>query len=76
MNLKAATASIFLLLAGCEDGPNDVVCTLIVEPAIIVEVSDRDTGSFFADGALAIVRDGSYVDTLSAYETGRSLAGA
>ena len=76
MNLRAMATLGLVLLGGCGRDRNDIDCTLMAEPGIVVEVVDRDTGAFIAWEATGNVRDGAYVDTLHAYESDRSLAGA
>jgi len=54
-----------LLWVGCEETIVDPrMCPDIVEPAVVVEVRNAETGAFEADSALGVLRDGEYVDTM------------
>ncbi len=56
---------VLLVLTGCEDPIVDSVnCPAVVEPAIVIEVRDAQTGAPEADSALGLLRDGDYVDTM------------
>ena len=50
-----------VVVAACDE---DYVCTLIVEPAIVVWVQNADTFAYEAEGAVAIAASASVVDTL------------
>lgn len=57
-----------LVLAGCSGIADPVVlCTQIVQPAVIVEIRDLRTGAPIAGSASGVVRDGAYVDSLRPY---------
>ena len=51
-------------LLGCSDPFEDFLCTMSIEPAIVVLVHDSVTGEPAALGARGVVRDGSYEDSL------------
>ncbi len=55
-----------ILFAACETYEPSINCTAIAVPAIAVAVMDSVTGASAADGARVYVRDGAFVDTLSA----------
>jgi hypothetical protein len=44
-------------------------CTASLEPAIVVEVRDARTGAALAAGARGAVRDGTFVDSLTPYQS-------
>lgn len=63
-------APIVPLLAGwiaaC-DASGPVACTASVEPAIVVEIRDAQTGVPLAQHATGAVRDGAFLDSLRPY---------
>ena len=52
-----------VLMSACES----YVCTLSVEPSVVVEIYDRATGVPVAAGARGFIRDGQYQDSLKSY---------
>ena len=61
-----------VLLAACGPGSaSPVACTLEARPALNVSVVDSVTAAPIAD-PLVWVRDGSFVDTLQVFDTGRA----
>lgn len=52
-------------LTGSCDSP--VVCSDSIEPGIVVEIRNAATNAPIADGATGYVRDGAYVDSLTAH---------
>ena len=52
---------VVLFAAACADA---FQCTLSIDPAIVVAVTDSLTGEPAADSAFGPIRDGSYIDSL------------
>ena len=56
-----------LVASGCAAAPTsstDVLCTLNLEPALVVYVSDSVSAAPLAARAVGVARDGGFVDTL------------
>lgn len=62
----AAAGIAAAILGGCEI-TEPVTCPGTVEPAIVVEILDAQTGEPVADSARGIVRDGVFQDSLVAH---------
>lgn len=60
-----------VLLAACGTDPRP--CTANIEPAITVRVVDAGTGEDITDGALGVVSDDAYTDSLrpAAFDAGQ-----
>lgn len=59
-----------LAFAGCSDPtePDVIACTGQFVSGIVVEIIDENNGLFIAEGARGAVRDGAYLDSLTAFE--------
>lgn len=56
---------LFLLLSvGCDSGGGGTICPLVAEPAVVVEVRNANTGKPEAEGAIGILVNGSYTDSM------------
>ena len=59
---------VAVLIIGCEpntsDQDNDVVCTAVIEPGIIVEIRDAITDEPLAENAIVVITDNDYTETL------------
>jgi hypothetical protein len=63
----AAFAALGLSGLGCsalDPRAGEYLCTADMRPAVIVEIRDARTNAPLALGALGVVRDGAYVDSL------------
>ena len=56
---------LLLAFSGC----TGYDCTLLVEPAVIVEIYDRTSGAPAVEGSRGFIQDGIYRDTLQRYES-------
>jgi len=56
-----------VLVAGCSSPLTSGECTLILRPAITVEVRELATGRPLADSATGVARMGTYVDSLKPF---------
>jgi hypothetical protein len=63
---RAAAAASFLLISGCAyfDPIGPRLCAAVVKPAIEVEVRDAGSGQPAATGAVGVLTDGAFADTL------------
>lgn len=63
-----------LALAGCSvfTDPDPVICTAHLEPGIVVEIRDAQTGAALAYGARGAVHEGTFVDSLMPAESSSS----
>jgi len=56
------------LLFGCKDkkteGGDTVICTTSFDPALIIEVYDKQTGEAISCGSIATIQDGSFSETV------------
>lgn len=67
---RSAFALTFLSLGGCHNPfAGGYACPAVVSPAIVVEIRDAATGAAVANGARGAVHDGTYVDSLTPYES-------
>lgn len=57
-------AALPLVLGACDDFIGGRVCTAHVEPGIVVTITDSASGEPRAADAVALARDGAFVDTL------------
>ncbi|MDB5970210.1 MAG: hypothetical protein JWQ90_2660 [Hydrocarboniphaga sp.] len=68
MNIKALPFSLmYLLIVACNqnsDENEDVVCTLSLEPGIIISVEDANTRQSIAGSSTAFLTDGTYQETV------------
>lgn len=62
--MRLVTLLAPLLFAACG---TDYLCTLSVEPSIIVEVRDAVSGANLSDGARGAIRRGTFVDSLAVH---------
>jgi hypothetical protein len=64
-------------LIGCHNpfAGGDIVCPAVIEPAIVVEIRDAQTGVPLADNARGAVHDVAYTDSLTPYEGRATSAG-
>ncbi len=63
---------LIVALAACDTG-GGYACPAVVEPAVIVSVSDAATGEPVAEGAVAVARDEAFADTLGRYQVNEAL---
>lgn len=63
VRLVAAVACV--TLAGCRENTGLIVCQLYASPSIVVHVRDSVTGGYIASGATLVLRDGTFVDSVS-----------
>ena len=55
------------LVSGCSSPFTNGDCTLIVRPAVTVEIRDTESGRPLADSASGVIRNGLYVDSLKPF---------
>jgi hypothetical protein len=60
----------FLLLAGCgEDASEeDIACTAVFKPGIVVEVRDANTDAPLAENTIAVISNDNFSETLIVFE--------
>jgi len=56
--------SFVLLLSGCGEGEEAIVCTANIEPGIVVETRDANTDAPLAENAIVVITANDYVETL------------
>jgi hypothetical protein len=67
--MRTGVGFILLLLSvGSCDTVEPRVCPGSVNPALVVEITDAETGLPIAAGANGVARDGEYVDSLSPHQ--------
>ena len=77
VQLRRVTLAIVgtMLLAGCTNATDGVVCTAVLVSGIVVEVRDSVSGADLA-GVRGAVRDAAYVDSLRGSAGGTTFAAA
>ena len=64
---KGLVGLSLLLLAGCGDDEDHIVCTLIAVPGLEITIVDSVTSAPVID-AFVLARDGAFVDTLMVWD--------
>jgi hypothetical protein len=66
MKRALVAVSSLLALAGCTQVSDPVICTAFVPPSVNVTVQDSVTGANVTPGATLVLREGTYVDSVTA----------